>query len=771
MRKIGIFLLLILSATSTLMAAPVSKDKALGIARNFLAFHGATIGKNPSPMKVSRRDARGDDKAQELYIFNADNEQGFVIVSGDDRTSPVLGFSTSGSIDVKHIPVQLQDMLDMYSEEIRLLQDSHRTKSQTNQDIYPTIKPLIKAYWGQDCPYNNACPETDGLPSASGCVATATAMVMDYYQYPQQTIKTIPAYTTSSYKYQMTAIPEGTPIKWNDIRKEYSDDSNISSSEIDAISSLMLMVGKAMRTDYGKASGAFTSNAVEALKNYLGYDSRCIGIDRWEMTLKQWNDIIYQELKAHRPVLYSGLKYKGGYGHCFIVDGYQDGFFHVNWGWDGNNNGYFLLSSLDYYQPVSTTSSESTFSCNQNAIINICPGNSELTMNHGKAHLHFQSGFSKDAEDRIILDSYYQNVSTNFCSFDLGYAVLNDDNTIHHVSEGIKCVDKSPGYIGNFMTYALNDMTDGTFRIAPVYRQDGESDWRMDDNIASTVMNVVVKNNYITDVTLAEDSMNLEIGEPKWTRTPIMGKDITFQINVTNNYYRAFEGNLCLIAEPTEGNGRIDSCKVCMRLDAWESQNAEMHFLPDCEGTWNLKIVNEEHQVLKSFSVDVLPAKNQSLTGKIVLMNLCTTPDGSKVFADGKVKLKFQVKNTKEDSEYVGDVDLKICSEDRRTQETVTNFIKSYPVRLAPGEFMEKEVTLDGLEVGSKYCFFLGDFNQNNSIWTITEFYLLSDMTLGIHQIPTSPSLLRGYDWNGREIKGNNYKGIVIKEGKKYIDR
>ena len=172
----------------TVSAAPVTKKKAQSIAHDFLAQQGLSIARNSGPMKVRGKVNSSHEDQPEFFVFNADHQRGFVIVSGDDRTIPVLGYTTEGSFDSGNIPVQLQDMLDVYAEEIKALGKSRAVSNTADRPVYPTISPLLSTLWGQDYPYNKSCPVYDNKTCVTGCVPTATAMVMNYYQYPSATI-------------------------------------------------------------------------------------------------------------------------------------------------------------------------------------------------------------------------------------------------------------------------------------------------------------------------------------------------------------------------------------------------------------------------------------------------------------------------------------------------------------------------------------------------------------------------------------------------------
>ena len=159
--------------------------------------------------------------SDELYIFNDDANGSHIIMSSDERMPEVLGYSYEGTIDSDAIPCNMQAWLDDCAAQVRWLREhpeaaAERRKSPQRADI----APMLTCQFNQGYPYNLKCPEVDEQLCVTGCVATAMAQIMHYWQWPKKTTFTIPAYTTNTLKIEMPAIPP-TTIDWDNILNEY----------------------------------------------------------------------------------------------------------------------------------------------------------------------------------------------------------------------------------------------------------------------------------------------------------------------------------------------------------------------------------------------------------------------------------------------------------------------------------------------------------------------------------------------------------------------
>ena len=326
-------------------------------------------------------------KVSGLYVFNVDNNGGFVIVSNDDRTEPVLGYSDSGSFDPDNMPENMRAWLQGYADEIAWLKkhpdaavSSSRRTGESN--IKTPIEPLVETKWNQGEPYNDQCPyyyekSTGGYSysidyknnyehCATGCVATAMAQVMNYHQWPVRATKNI-----SSYTWKGNDMPSLAPVNfdWDNMINNYSN--GYTTAQATAVATLMKHCGYSLEMNYGPSSGSNTDKVASALKNYFNYSSTVTYVSRSFYTYANWIEMMYHELSQGRPVVYGGSSTGGG--HEFVCDGYQgEDYFHINWGWGGMSDNYFKLSALDPdAQGIGGSSSDDGFHFGQDAVIGI----------------------------------------------------------------------------------------------------------------------------------------------------------------------------------------------------------------------------------------------------------------------------------------------------------------------------------------------------------------------------------------------------------------
>ena len=258
----------------------------------------------------------------------------------------VVAFSDEGQFDFENMPPAMQGWLALMEHEALLLQRGKATVHRAPRRA-ADIPPMLTTRWGQRLPFNLMTPEYDeGAHCATGCVATAMAQILKYWSATIET-KEIPGYTTESLGLQLEALPP-TTFDYDLMVDEYEDMFDHSESAY-AVAKLMRYCGQAAEMDYDINSGAYTIGRY--LADYFGFSADYEDKDHYTHLIG-WDDLIYDELADGRPMLYSGKKMTGA-GHVFVVDGYKDGYFHINWGWNGSNNGYYKLTLANPDDPDS----------------------------------------------------------------------------------------------------------------------------------------------------------------------------------------------------------------------------------------------------------------------------------------------------------------------------------------------------------------------------------------------------------------------------------
>lgn len=346
---------LILTAAAALLsmnmtAAEVDTDAARAQAAEFMAgFAGGKLTTAVPTLRLDHveRSARQPGMA-DYYVFNTSDDAAFVIVSGDDRTVPILGYG-NGSLDMSRIPDNLRWWLDGYKRQLEWLRDNHdevnssiASRSAESDDI--TVAPMLTCQWDQGAPYDWQCAVYDGQYCLTGCVATAMAQVMHYWKYPD-VLPALSAYTSVTLNIPIEALPP-VELDWENMLDVYRA-GYYNETQSTAVATLMRYCSQACFTDCspgGSASSGF--DQIFSLKMF-GYNhtARCLYRDQFSPEV--WRGMVNEELLAGRPIPYGGHDDFGG--HAFVIDGCGDGKYHVNWGWGGYCNGYFELDLLDPY--------------------------------------------------------------------------------------------------------------------------------------------------------------------------------------------------------------------------------------------------------------------------------------------------------------------------------------------------------------------------------------------------------------------------------------
>ena len=392
MRHFGVLTLLLAMSMMTAWADPVSKKAAQQVAQEFMQRQLNIQGLKRAPRMVKVNASGSNQEYESLYLFNASDGQGYVVVSGDDRTEPILGYSTSGSIDLDNMPANMRSWLQQYAEQIEYIQKNNIiVHKRTATDCGTPIPPTLTSKWYQKIIYNDQCPmvtsytdsdctqlyeyedeqgnkSTDPVRAVTGCVATALAQVLYKHGYPAATTAEIPGRKDFVHlqksntgvpiwtKFSDDAIPEGTPIDWDYMKNAYNyyvEDGKLvevktTEEENNAIATLMHICGAAMNMKYGSTysdgSSANADDATIAAVKYLGLPNASLYAQGF-YDYQEWVQMLYDEISAAECTFFGGAGMTGG--HAFVIDGYdKEDLFHVNWGWSGNADGYFRINSL-----------------------------------------------------------------------------------------------------------------------------------------------------------------------------------------------------------------------------------------------------------------------------------------------------------------------------------------------------------------------------------------------------------------------------------------
>ena len=269
------------------------------------------------------------------YVFNND-AGGFVIIAGDDAVAPVLGYTSTGAFDANNLPEGLKDLLKSYEQQIAALGKNYKANTTSTRAEFTGEKLLNTAKWNQGAPFNKYTPNN----YVTGCVATAGAIVMKYHGYPAKGVGSH-SYTWNGQN--LTASFEHD-YDWANMPAKYTDGND---EAFDGVARLMSDLGIAVNMQYANGGSASAlEDLVTALKKYFGYSKYARHLKIEDLGAEAWNGRLRAEIDANRPVLYAASDANVG-GHSFVIDGYKDESFSVNWGWGGYCDGFYRVGALN----------------------------------------------------------------------------------------------------------------------------------------------------------------------------------------------------------------------------------------------------------------------------------------------------------------------------------------------------------------------------------------------------------------------------------------
>ena len=492
-------------------AESVSSSDAYNTAQQYLLSKGKILSRSKTPYRSVRR-VKGQPESAYYYVFNADGGNGYVIVSGDDRTPEILGYVENGSFDAENIPDNMKSWLQLYADQIKFLVDNNITVNKKAQraralaqSTRRSVPELLTTRWNQGRPYNITCPnyyleddekESSPLPlksgPATGCTATAMAQVMNFYKFPEKTKAVIPGYSITYYSktngssktVTQKAIARNTRIDWDNMRDTYNwEDGHVANAQDSAVANLMHMCGQAVNMHYGPSSGANFS--AEAYINYFGFDNSAYIGERGDYSIDDWFNLIYNEIAQGYPVLFSG--FSSGGGHAFVLDGFDgDQLFHLNWGWGGGSNGWFLVSILNPgdNSGIGASSSSDGYSMGQRALFNL------RLPDDDKADTYL---FIKDvAVSGTAIRATFENRTTASGSFHSGIVRVAEDGSIALVGSS-QLISSLAVNNSATKTFAIKGkLPEGTYKLSPASKAAKSTIWRPKYDMRSQYIEAVV---------------------------------------------------------------------------------------------------------------------------------------------------------------------------------------------------------------------------------------------------------------------------------------
>lgn len=377
---------LVLSLTALLLnvcafAGVVSRSQAEIVARKVLGSSSVDCVWN------GLGDMKYGSVPPAFYVFNG--EGGWTIISADDCATPVL-MHGDGLFNPDDIPDNMRSLLKEIeynifaarnqglpqSPEIRLAWENHSAVTKAGYAV-PAEVLLETASWDQGSPYSDKCPTVKvqgrNYSCVTGCVATAMAIVMRYFRWPEVGRGTIPGYTASNGVRVSEININGFKYEWDNMPLVYT--SSATAAQKTAVASLMAHAGAMVKMEYSpNGSGALSSNIIPAMVKYMAYSASAHELYRFGYTNQTWFNMLKAELDAGRPVIYGGGDMFSEAGHQFVCDGYNSNSeIHINWGWSGYLNSWY---SVCYLGPTDQETDGGVYSNSDSALFGLVPDKS-----------------------------------------------------------------------------------------------------------------------------------------------------------------------------------------------------------------------------------------------------------------------------------------------------------------------------------------------------------------------------------------------------------
>lgn len=562
----------ILSGSAYTYAETLSPEDALSRAIHYEQDRAMGVIVSPTLAYTSTSSVNG---APGAYVFNNAGGRGYVVVSADDVATPLLGYSDFGKFDPANIAPSLRYWLEFYADQIASATKQEVLDKVMAPENFTPISPMTKTKWDQDSPYNDLCPTQNGKKCVTGCVATAMAQTMKYYNYPA---KGIGSNSYSCSGQQLSVNFDQTEYDWDNMLDNYFT-GEYTDQQAQAVATLMYSCGVSVNMSYSPSeSGASSYDAFAAMVNNFGYDKSMRMARREYFSDQQWQQMAYEQLQQYGPFLYGGAGSDGG--HEFVCDGYSsDGYFHFNWGWSGMSNGYFLLSALD---PMSQGIGGNTsgFNYQQDILINLHPDS------HGNYYeqLYGEEPFSISNKivklgERISASIGISNYSLKAVTPTLGIAITSKSGDVIY----------ELGYVGSSTLQPAADqplsasltpvipttLSDGDYTLEPAYL-DSYGTWHKLPVIqtVTSLYKMKVRHNKVTfsqDEVTAPKITSYTLETDVYIQTKFMAR-----FHIRNNDDQQYFGPVYAILV---SNGSLaDMCGPVM-IDLGPSQEEDIDFM------------------------------------------------------------------------------------------------------------------------------------------------------------------------------------------------
>ena len=624
MNRLITFCLLLACCAISVFAGDITPEEAKAKATEFLLSRPSVAGgRMTSPSKIIAQQMTVRKASASIYAVCPESG-GFVLVSKNDAVDDILGYCDEGVFSEESMPDNFRALMQSYESELSRMTSGSDMLMQSPWKIsHKAIAPMLKSKWNQGevsttgDVFNCQCPTYNNYYCVTGCVAVAMAQVMYYHRYPSSTKQAIPSYTSNTSIGSLPSLPV-TTIEWGSMLDEYTGTnlSDVNSYRAKAISKLLKYCGYAAKMSYGTvSSSAYTSNMLNGLISYFGYNPYAYIADRGNYTIVEWDALIYNELAAGRPVLYAGSS--TGSGHQFVVDGADtSGKYHVNWGWGGRYDGYYTLNVLN---PRATNEAGSSrtpdgYTMDHAAVIGLQPSKtSQLT---GMTVTNVSQGNS------AVSFSIYNKTGINGYYY-VGSGVVDSNGKVTKlISSYNNGYDIAPDY--GFKDYSVdytritNKVSAGTYKLCAVYSTDGMN-WKPCEGSNMRYATVTVSGGMVRSCTIHPQTPSLSVTGARLTGNGYVNVMQEVEVTFQNKNADEYNGTIGMYLS----NGSNLTTLAGVFLPASGSDKAYFYFTPTTTGTITLYLYETEYDrstksyILKTYIGKITVNVTQGVNGVI----------------------------------------------------------------------------------------------------------------------------------------------------------
>ena len=520
MRKATLIAIALLLPAVSLLASPVKKSAAKATATAFLQKQVShSNGAKHAPRKLELVSAEADNSP--YYVFNNQNGEGFAIVSGDDTVeNPILGYSTEGNLSEENMPEALRDILADYATVVEFAQKNGLSmKRAPRKADRADVTPFMEFEWNQSAPYCNQAPASGSESHVSlGCMPVTVSMIVAHFKYPE----TLPAAYNGNYTNPATAYD------YTKFKKSYSKYS----TDLNDVDKFMYHIANLLGTNYTNSS-AQESALLPTLKNTLGYNPYMRTLRRDAYSAEDWEELIYAELAAGRPVNFVGSHEDLG-GHSYLTDGYQasDGFYHMIWGWGGTCVGYFDINILNPFIEYISQWGGMGYDCppagftqDLKAVVGIQP-----TATEPVASVLTVDNYSKEGTSKYR--AMFYNYNADSYTGKISWAILGENETFT-LLEDVQptAVARVTSYTYSTLDVSQLNLAEGDYMIVPVCQTNDETEWHLCQGYKQKYVEVSVAADGETTV-IAHPVVDLNVDGLVYQR--VTGEYIEMVLDISN---------------------------------------------------------------------------------------------------------------------------------------------------------------------------------------------------------------------------------------------